>query len=74
MVCLPERNKTFYVNTDASKTAIAGVLLQEHDKKLLPVAYFSKSLKPSEKRYPPIKLELMVIVKSIAAFKLQDQK
>ena len=69
MLKLSNCNKTFYVNTDASKTAIAGVLLQEHNNQFLPVAYFSKSLKPSEQRYPPTKLELMVIYKSIIALK-----
>ena len=49
MVRLPDWNKTFFLNTDASNIAIAGTLLQEHEGKLLPIAYFSKSLKPSEK-------------------------
>lgn len=66
---LPDWSKTFHLNTDASGTAIAGVLLQERNNELLPVSYYSKSLTPSERNYPAIKLELMAIIKSINAFK-----
>lgn len=50
------------MNTDVSGTAVAGLLLQEKNSDLLPVSYFSKSLSPSQKQYPVLKLELMVIV------------
>lgn len=66
---LPDWSKEFFLNTDASGVAIAGVLLQERNGSLLPVSYFSRSLSPSERNYPAIKLELMAIVKSIDAFK-----
>lgn len=56
MVRLPDWYKTFYVNTDASNIAIDGTLLQEYDEQLLPIAYFSKSLKQSDKRYSTLKL------------------
>lgn len=58
------------MNTDASIIAIGGALLQEHEGKLIHhIAYFSKSLKQSEKRYPALKLVLMAIYKSVIAFK-----
>lgn len=65
----PNYNDTFYVNTDASGVAISAVLMQKNNNNLLPVAYFSKTLKKSERNYPAAKLELMAIVKGIAAFR-----
>jgi transposase InsO family protein len=65
----PVWENTFYLNTDASKHAIAACLLQKFDDLLLPVSYYSKTLSKSEQKYPAIKLELMAIVKGIQAFK-----
>ena len=42
---------------------------QQQGDKLLPISYFRKSLKKAEQNYPPIKLELLAIVKVIEAFK-----
>lgn len=36
---------------------------------LLPIAYFSKVLRKAKTKYPPIQLELMAIVKGMAAFR-----
>lgn len=66
---LPDWTKTFYVNTDASKTAIAAVLMQKINDRLMPISYFSKLLSDTEKKYPAIKLELYAIYKSLIAFK-----
>lgn len=68
-VRLPNFDKPFFLNTDASKNALGGVLLQSFDNKLCPVAYFSKSLSPTEKRYSALKLELMALHRSVIAFK-----
>ena len=68
-LCQPDFSKEFFVNTDASKTAISAILMQQQGNKLLPISYFSKSLKKAEQNYPPIKLELLAIVKGIEAFK-----
>lgn len=66
---MPDWNKKFILNTDASIQGISAVLMQQYDDKLLPVSYFSKSLTPAETRYPAIQLELMAIYKGIIAFK-----
>lgn len=68
-VILPDWSQRFHVNTDASVSAISGILMQKVKGKLMPISYFSKTLAESEKRYPALKLELMAIVKSIEAFK-----
>lgn len=68
---LPNWDETFYVNTDASVTAISAVLMQKKNGLLLPISFYSKLLSPSEKKYPPIKLELYAIFKGITSFKYQ---
>ncbi|GBL80886.1 Transposon Tf2-9 polyprotein [Araneus ventricosus] len=68
-VRLPDWDKPFVLNTDASGQAISGILLQEHEGKLHPISYYSKTLSNSERNYPAIKLELFAIYKSVHAFK-----
>jgi transposase InsO family protein len=66
----PDWTSEFYLNTDASKTAISACLMQRFENnQLLPVSYFSKTLSDSEKRYPALKLELLAIVRGVQAFK-----
>ena len=66
---LPNWNENFYLNTDASKNAIAAILMQKKDDTFFPIAYFSKILSEAEKKYPSIKLELYAIYKGITSFK-----
>lgn len=68
-VKLPDWSKDFYLNSDASKQAVSAVLCQKYDDQLHPVAYYSKSLTPSQAAYPSIKLELMAIHHGVVAFK-----
>lgn len=68
-VKMPQWDSEFVLQTDASKSGISGILLQQHDDQLHPISYFSKSLSKSEKQYPAIKLELMAIHHAILAFK-----
>ncbi|GBO42798.1 Retrovirus-related Pol polyprotein from transposon 412 [Araneus ventricosus] len=46
---LPDWDKPFVLNTDASGQAISGILLQEHEGKLHPISYYSKTIKLREK-------------------------
>ena len=59
----------FFVNTDASKTAISAILMQHQENKLLLMPYYSKSQEKAEQNYPSTKLELVAVVKSIKVFK-----
>ncbi|KAM7311740.1 uncharacterized protein ISCGN_008647 [Ixodes scapularis] len=47
---LPDLNKPFVIQTDASKLGLGAVLLQEHERVLGPVAFASRSLTPAEFR------------------------
>ena len=62
ILILPTLNKTFVVQTDASNVGIAGVLLQQHEGKLHPVAYVSRKLLERETRYSTIEKECLAIV------------
>ena len=67
----PDYEKTFHVFTDASNIAVGAVLMQQ-DKKiknLRPIAFFSKSLNSTQKRYSTTKKELLGIHLALKEFK-----
>ena len=61
----PDFNKPFYITTDASGTAIGGVLEQESEGILKPLSYFSRKLNPAEQKYSCIERECLSIVYSL---------
>ena len=48
---IPRSEAPIIVVTDASGAAIGGVLMQDQSEGLQPLAFMSKALKPSERRY-----------------------
>lgn len=54
-------SKPYELHVDASRDGIGGVLYQESEGKLRPVAYMSPSLTPPEKNYPVHKLEFLAL-------------
>ena len=48
---LPDHQKPFILQTDASNCGLGASLMQEHDDKLYPVAYASKKLSSAECKY-----------------------
>ena len=67
---LPDPEKTYYLQTDASNTGIGAVLMQKHDEKLFPVCYASKKLSSAERNYSTIEKECLAIVWGIKRFHL----
>ena len=65
---LADQDKSFTLRTDASGVGLGAVLMQEHDGILRPVAYASKKLTPTERRYHTIELECMAVVWSVQRF------
>ena len=65
MLALPDIGKLFEVQTDASNFAIGGVLLQgEH-----PIAFESKKLSETEKRYTTQEKELLAMIHCLKAWR-----
>lgn len=67
----PNFEDTFYLNTDASCTAVGAALLQKDETGILrPISYFSHKLKPHEKKWPSIQLEAYAILLAVRHFKV----
>ena len=68
ILALPEPGKTFIVDTDASNTAIGGVLSQKDEQGERVIAYFSKTLSQPEKNYCVTRRELLAVVRTLKHF------
>lgn len=64
----PRTEGKFILDTDASNTAIGGVLSQLQDGEERVIAYFSKVLSKPERNYCVTRRELLAVVKSIEHF------
>ena len=69
VLALPRQEVTFILDTDASEVAISGTFQQEQEVdgkiQVRPIAYESKTLNPSERRYGAAKAEMLAAVKFI---------
>ena len=61
VLAFAEYSKPFVVQVDASFEGLGAVLCQEKEGLLKPIAYASRKLSPSEKRYPVHKLEFLAL-------------
>ena len=65
---LPDFDKQFILQTDASDSGVGAALLQQHEDGLFPIAYASKKLLQREKNYSVIERECLAIVFGIRKF------
>lgn len=65
----PDFTKEFVIQVDSSTLACAGVLLQEYNDVLCPIAYYSRTFQKGEKNKAIIEKELLAIYHSIVAFR-----
>lgn len=66
----PHFSKPFFVETDASKDAIAAILAQKDKKgKLYPIGYVSRTTLPYEKNYTVTELECLALVFGMKQFR-----
>ena len=59
---LPNFDKQFVLQTDASDSGLGAVLLQEHDGVNMPVMYISRKLNAAETRYSTIERECLALL------------
>ena len=65
---LPDFNRPFKVQADASETGVGAALVQDYDDGRFPVAYASKKLLPKERNYSVIERECLAIVYAVKKF------
>ena len=58
VLILPDPQLPYTLVTDASQDAVGGVLCQDHGQGLQPIAFFSKRLTASERKYSAYEREL----------------
>ena len=66
---LPDFNKTFFLQTDASEFAIGVCLMQPYDDILFPVEYFSRTLKAAQLNYAIYDKELLAMQEGMRKFR-----
>ena len=66
MLALPNLDKPFIVETDASNFTVGAVLLQVGDDNLeRPVAFFYRKMLPAETNYPVHDKEMLAIISTL---------
>ena len=65
----PDFTRPFIVSTDASNYGLGGVLSQDFDGKILPIAYTSRTLNESETNYSTTQKEMLAILFSVETFR-----
>ena len=65
---LPDIGKPFVLRTDASDEGVGAILLQEHTGELFPIAYASKKLNKSQRRYSVMERECLALVWAVMKF------
>ena len=69
ILTLPDFDKEFRLEADASHYGVGAVISQKYDKSWKPVAYFSKHLSKTERNYSTSEKELLAIILAIEHFR-----
>ena len=69
IVIFPNFSKEFFLHTDSSDYGLGAVLMQEKNGLLHPLAYVSKTLNASQRRYSATKKEALALVFALTYFR-----
>ena len=69
VLAFPDFKREFFLVTDASNVGIGGCLMQIHDGKYKPIAYYSRKLRPAELNYHVTDKECLGIIESLKHFR-----
>ncbi|CAI7878397.1 unnamed protein product [Closterium sp. NIES-53] len=69
VLILPDPDRDYMVEADASDRAVGAVLMQHHERSLQPIAYLSKKLHGAELNYPIHDKEALAIVVAFKAWR-----
>lgn len=69
MLSIFDSKKETLLYTDASRTGVGGILLQDHENKEQVVAYYSRHTTCSEQNYHPFELEALAVVSCVKRFR-----
>ncbi|MCP4116047.1 MAG: hypothetical protein GY737_11705, partial [Desulfobacteraceae bacterium] len=69
LLAFPQFQHPFFLQTDASKKAVAGVLGQRVNGQERVIAYFNRTLTSAESNYPALELEALAIYSTMLHFK-----
>ena len=64
----PDFSKPFVIQVDACDRGVGGVLMQEHESRLHPVAFMSHKLKKHQENYSTVEKECLAIIMAIEKF------
>jgi hypothetical protein len=71
LLSFPDYKREFYIYTDAPNYQMGSVILQKKDNRTWsgPIAYFSKKLSNTQRKYTVMEQELLSIVETLKTFR-----